>query len=262
MEIYQAIILGVVQGLTEFLPISSSAHLILLPQLTDLPDQGLAFDIVVHFGTLMAVMLYYRQDISQIISSFFTQNPKYDNNARIGWGLILATIPVGIFGVIFQDIINTDLRSTTVIAYATIIFGLLLYFADFVHKQQSILKDEMTIGVMFIVGVFQVLSLIPGTSRSGITITAALLLGFNYRCATKFAFLLSIPVIILSMLFISFRLFNNPQDFDFIILFIGFSTSFFAAYMIIYFFIKLIQKISMLPFVIYRLILGFILLSL
>jgi undecaprenyl-diphosphatase len=261
VEIYQAIILGIIQGFTEFLPISSSAHLILLPQVTNLPDQGLAFDAVVHFGSLVAVILYYKKDIANIIYHFFTQKYTYPE-ARIGWGVILATIPVGIAGVLFKDVIATDLRSANIIAFATIFFGLLLYFADFLHKKRKEFHAELTLLSMFIIGVFQVLALIPGTSRSGITITAALLLGFGYKIATKFAFLLSIPVIILSMVLIGIDLFNTPQDFDFVILFVGFLTSFAVAYLTIYFFIKLIEKISMTPFVMYRLLLGIILLSL
>jgi undecaprenyl-diphosphatase len=261
MEIYQAIILGIIQGFTEFLPISSSAHLILLPKITELPDQGLAFDGVVHFGSLMAVLLYYKKDIGKIIYNFFTQSYK-NSDAKIGWGLIVATIPVGIFGLFFKDYIESDLRSLSVIAYATIFFGLLLYFADFIHKNRKNFKTELTLLPMFIIGMFQVLALIPGTSRSGITITAALLLGFNYKVATKFAFLLSIPVIVLSMGLIGKDILETPQDFDFIILLLGFLTSFFMAYLTIYFFIKLIEKIGMLPFVVYRLLLGIAILSL
>lgn len=261
MDIYQAFILGIIQGFTEFLPISSSAHLILLPKITNLPDQGLAFDGVLHFGSLMAVLLYYKKDITKIIYNFFTKN--YQNpDAKIGWGLILATIPVGIFGLIFKDYIEVNLRSMQVIAYATIFFGLLLYIADFTNKKRIEFKTELTLLPMFLIGVAQAIALIPGTSRSGITITAALLLGFNYKLAAKFSFLLSIPVIILSMLLIGVDLIEIPQNFDFIALFIGFTTSFIVAYLTIYFFIKIIEKIGMLPFVIYRLLLGFVLLSL
>lgn len=261
MDSYQALILGVIQGFTEFLPISSSAHLILLPKLTHLPDQGLAFDGVLHFGSLMAVLLYYKKDISQIIYNFFRSNYKHPD-AQIGWGLIIATIPVGIFGLIFKDYIETELRSIEVIAFTSIFFGLLLYIADFLHKKKSEYSAKLTLLPMFIIGMFQVLALIPGTSRSGITITGALLLGLNYKLATKFSFLLSIPVIVLSLALILLDISKTSYHFDIPILAIGFITSFVVAYLTIYFFIKAIEKMGMMPFVIYRVILGIILLSL
>lgn len=261
MDIYQAFILAIVQGITEFLPISSSAHLILLPKLTNLPDQGLAFDIVVHFGTLFAVILYYKKEISSILYHFFSNNYHHPD-AIIGRGVLVATIPVGIAGLLFKDDIETHLRSVEVIAIATIFFGLLLYFADFLHKKRVEFKQKLTILPMFIIGVFQVLALIPGTSRSGITITAALLLGFGYKLATKFSFLLSIPLIIVSATLIGIDIIKTPQHFDLVLLIVGFAVSFITAYIIIYFFIKFIEQISMTPFVLYRLGLGIVLLIL
>lgn len=256
MDSFQAFILGLIQGVSEFLPISSSAHLILLPKLTDLPDQGLAFDITVHFATLLAVILYYKKDIANIITSFFKYSPNINNDAKMGWGIILATIPVGICGLIFKDYIEINLRSTEVIAYTTIIFGLVLYLATFLHNKKDELKDNLTLGVMFIVGVFQALALIPGVSRSGVTITAGLLLGLSYKILVKFAFLFSIPVIVISMGLITLDLINTPESINWIVLGVGFFTAFMSAYVVIFVFLKMINLIGMLPFVVYRIILG------
>lgn len=260
MDIAETIILSIIQGITEFLPISSSAHLILLPQLTGYADQGLAFDIVLHLGTLTAIVLYYRKDIGNIIYMFFTENPNKNNNAKIGWGLVIATIPVGIFGILFKDYVETELRSIEVIAYATLFFGLLLGLADYLHKQKSTLRNSIEWRDIIIVGMFQALALIPGTSRSGITITAGLLLGLNYKLTTKFSFLLSIPVIALSSGLIILNLLEASESVNWSLLVIGFSLSSITAYITIYFFIKFINKIGMLPFVVYRLILWIFLL--
>lgn len=257
MDIFQTFILAVTQGISEFLPISSSAHLILLPKITQMPDQGLAFDVVLHLGTLSAVILYYKQDISAIIYDFFTKNPNNSPNSKIGWGIILGTIPVGIFGLLFKNYIETDLRSIQIIAYSTIFFGLLLGFASIIHKNKSALKESISWSDIFIIGTFQALALIPGTSRSGITITAGLFLGLSYKFATKFAFLLSIPVIIVSALYMLLEMYGNLQTVDITLLTIGFLISGISAYIVIFFFTKFIEKIGMMPFVIYRLLLGF-----
>ncbi len=257
MDIYQTIILAIVQGVSEFLPISSSAHLILLPKLIGLKDQGLAFDVVLHLGTLSAVIFYYKQSIADISYSFFTKNPRLNHNAKLGWGIIIATIPVGIFGVVFKDYIADDLRSIQVIAISTIFFGILLGFASLLHSKKTTIKKEINIFDILMIGCFQALALIPGTSRSGITITAGLLLGISYKLVTKFAFLLSIPVILASSIYMLIELYGQPQIVDISLLSIGFIVSGISAYIVIFLFINLIEKIGMLPFVIYRLLLGF-----
>ena len=259
MDIYQAIILGIIQGFTEFLPISSSAHLILLPKLTNLPDQGLEFDVMLHFGTLLAVVIYYKNSIGKIIYNFFTNNNQ-NPSENIGWQIIIATIPVGIVGLIFKDYIELNLRSTQIIAIATIFFALILYLAAYLHKKRIDFSNLITFKNALIIGLFQALALIPGTSRSGIVLTGALLVGLHYKLAIKFTFLLSVPIIILSAGLLILDV--NTQNLNYITLFTGFFTAFITAYLTIYFFIKLIEKISLLPFIIYRIILGIVLLSL
>jgi len=256
MDIYQAFISAIVQGVSEFLPISSSAHLILLPKIMHLPDQGLAFDVVLHLGTLTAIILYYKKSISTIIYAFFTKNPNNNIDAKLGWGVILGTIPVGVAGLIFKDYIEINLRSIEIIAYSTLIFGLLLGLADFLHKNKPTLKNDINWVDILIIGSFQALALIPGTSRSGITITAGLLLGLSYKFATKFAFLLSIPVIVLSSGLIIIDLFKYPEKIDWLVLSIGFVVSAIVAYITVFFFIRLIEKLGMMPFVVYRVILA------
>ena len=260
MDWYQALILGIIQGITEFLPISSSAHLILLPKLTDLPDQGLLFDVVVHMGTLLGVILYYQKTIANILYHFFTKNPNTNHYAKLGWGVLLGTIPVGVAGFLFKDMIETDFRSTEVIAYATIGFGLFLYLASYFHSRARYHSEYISLLQMIFIGMFQALALIPGTSRSGITITAGLLLGLHLKTLTQFAFLLSIPVIILSLGLLSFESLSTDLSTDWLILVVGFGASFFSALLVLALFIKLIETIGMLPFVVYRVILGLVLL--
>ena len=261
MDFIQTIILALVQGVSEFLPISSSAHLILVPKLGNWGDQGLAFDVVLHLGTLSAVIFYYRHSISEIIIAFFSKNPNKDVNSKLGWGVIIAIIPVGVVGLLFKGIIEENLRNLEVIAYATLLFGLLLGLADYLNRKRRIFKADMDWLDMFTIGLFQTLALIPGTSRSGITITAALLLGFSYKLALKFSFLLSIPVITLSSLLIFVDLYQTPESIDWVFLMTGFITAGFFAYLTLYFFIKFLEKTSMLPFVIYRIILAIVLLA-
>ncbi len=190
MDLLQTIVLALVQGLSEFLPISSSAHLILVPKITDWPDQGLAFDVVVHLGTLSAIVFYYRLIIKTLIADFFHSVVKVQTvgESKLAWGILLGTIPVGLVGLAFKDTIELTLRSTEVIAYATLVFGLLLGLGILVNvKRASVRKTIDWLDVGFI-GSMQALALIPGTSRSGITITAGLLIGLSRQMSTQFAF--------------------------------------------------------------------------
>ena len=186
MDILQIVILALVQGLTEFLPISSSAHLILVPVLTDWPDQGLAFDVAVHAGTLTAVVLYFRRELARMLVEWLASfKGGLTPDARLAWAVLIGTIPVGLAGLIFKDVIETQLRSPMVIAVATIVFGLLLWYADSTGKRS---KNEygLLLRDVLIIGLAQALALIPGTSRSGITITAALMLGLNREADARF----------------------------------------------------------------------------
>jgi undecaprenyl-diphosphatase len=261
LDFLHLILLGLLQGLTEFLPVSSSAHLILLPLITEWQDQGLALDVAAHFGTLMAVVAYFRREIKNIVSDGIRSTPWQHNsiNARIFWFLALATIPVSAVGFLGHDFISEHFRDPLIIAVATILFGLLLWWSDAKGKQNRddktlCLKDTLWIGLA------QVLALIPGTSRSGITMTAALMLGLNRETAARFSFLLSIPVIFLAGSYETLSLIRKGDTTDVISFTIIFIFSWFAAWLTISLFLKFIERTGMLPYVIYRLLLGSVLL--
>ena len=263
MDFIQTIVLSLVQGLSEFLPISSSAHLILVPKLSDWPDQGLAFDVVVHMGTLSAIVFYYRAIIKILINDFFYSVVKIQTvgQSKLAWGVLLGTIPVGLAGLLFKDFIEVNLRSTEVIAYSTLVFGLLLGFASWINTRNQSSRVELSWQDIGFVGFMQALALIPGTSRSGITITAGLLIGLSKNTSTQFAFLLSIPVITLSALLMLLDLYQQPQVADWPMLLLGFLVSAISAYFTVVFFIKLLDTIGLMPFVVYRIILGVLLLA-
>ncbi|WP_024954103.1 undecaprenyl-diphosphate phosphatase [Sulfurospirillum arcachonense] len=261
MDIIQIVFLSLVQGFTEFLPISSSAHLILVPKFLGWSDQGLAFDVALHVGTLIAVLYYFKSDIFCILKDFLESFKKREKvgESTLGWAVIVGTIPVGLAGISFNDFISNNLRSPEVIAATTLIFGLALFFSDRnVGKKSEI---NITIKVAILIGIAQAIALIPGTSRSGITMTAALFLGFSRVASARFSFLLSIPVIILAGGLKTLELIESKAVVVWSELFFGIGLSALSAYACIYFFLKLISKTSMLPFVIYRFILGIFLLS-
>lgn len=259
MDWVQIIVLALIQGLTEFLPVSSSAHLILPAQVLGWQDQGLAFDIALHMGTLTAVVIYFRDELGRMSSAFFRSgfSRQMEKDAKLAWAVIWGTVPVGILGLIFSlfDIVDNYLRSVSVIAATTIIFALLLWW---VEKNVKHKRDEYDIQWkdIVIVGCAQALALIPGTSRSGATIMAGLWLGLTRTAAARFSFLLSIPVIILSGGLTTLKLVQQPEPVLWGELAAGFSIAAVSAFACIHFFLKLIDKIGMMPFVWYRLALG------
>lgn len=257
LEWYQVIVLSLVQGLTEFLPVSSSAHLILMPTLFEWPDQGLAFDIAVHLGTLIGVIAYFRRDLVRMVIDFAQScsGRVLTPQAKIFWSIGFATIPVGLVGLLLKKHVETTLRSPMVIACTTIGFGLILWLADKIGKQQRSLNTLNWRDVMLI-GSAQALSLIPGTSRSGITLTAGLFTGLTREAAARFSFLLSIPVIILAGGLESVSLIKSPLSVNWTTLGLGFCLSGLSGYFCIHYFIKLIDTIGLLPFIVYRLLLG------
>lgn len=261
MELWHLIVLAVIQGLTEFLPISSSAHLILLPQLTGWADQGLAFDVAVHVGTLVAVLAYFRRDLALIIRAWLVslRERRQTPESRLGWGVIVATIPVGLAGLLFSEEVEIYMRSPTVIAIATIVFGLLLWWAD---RRGTRDHDEYALRMtgILLIGVAQAISLIPGTSRSGITLTAGLLLGLTRQAAARFSFLLSIPVIVLAGGWETVQAIRLGAPASWTGMLIGAAVSGLVAYWTIHFFIRLLDRIGMMPFVAYRMVLGIVLL--
>ncbi len=263
MDIIQILILAIVQGLTEFLPISSSAHLILVPLLLEWPDQGLAFDVAVHVGSLIAVMFYFRSEVVWILSAWLKglAGGQSTSNSRLGWWVIFGTIPAVLIGFFFKELIEIELRSPWVIATTTILFGLLLGVADRVKCHQRS-EYELRFRDVLVIGCFQVLALIPGTSRSGITITAGLFLGMTRRAAARFSFLLSMPIIFASGALQTLGLVQSSVKIDWLALLLAVVLSGISAGLCIHYFLKLIEGIGMLPFVIYRLLLGIFLIIL
>ncbi|MBW7887381.1 MAG: undecaprenyl-diphosphatase UppP [Bacteroidetes bacterium] len=203
MDIFQAIILGIIQGLTEFLPISSTAHLRIVPALLGWQDPGAAFTAVIQFGTLVAVIIYFSKDIFHIISSVVkgiaAKNIFYDRNALLGWMIAAGTIPIVVFGLTFKHSIETSLRSLYIISASMIVLAVVLILAEaFVKKHLAAGKklkslDELSWKEAIIIGLWQSVALIPGSSRSGTTITGGLFLGLTRETAARFSFLLSLP---------------------------------------------------------------------
>jgi undecaprenyl-diphosphatase len=261
MTLIHIIVLALVQGLTEFLPISSSAHLILVPVLSDWPDQGLAFDVAVHVGTLTAVVWYFRIEVIRMTRDWLDscRQRQQVGESRLAWAVIWGTVPVVVAGLLLHDLVDTVFRSPLVIAWATIGFGLLLWVADRLGQRQ---RDEhhLTWRDVVVIGMAQALALIPGTSRSGITMTAGLYMGLTREAAARFSFLLSIPTILMAGGYKGLQLVKEAVVVDWSAMIIGVVLSALTAYLCIHLFLKLLERIGMLPFVLYRLLLGGVLL--
>lgn len=261
MDSLQVVLLALMQGLTEFLPISSSAHLILPAQLMNWSDQGLAFDVAVHLGTLLAVVYYFRADLWQMGTAWGRSLAgERSAESRLAWLVVLATLPAVVSGYCFAAMLDTYARSVLVIAATTLIFGALLWWVDEKRVEQRTLsqlswRDGLTIGLA------QAMALVPGTSRSGVTITAALWLGFDRQSAARFSFLLSIPVIAGAALFKGAELSQSIVEVDWAGLLIGVAVAALSALACIHLFLQLLDRIGMKPFVIYRMLLGMVLLA-
>ena len=261
--IFEAIILGVLQGVTEFLPISSSAHIRIFGDLFGWGDPGAAFTAIIQIGTEAAVISYFWRDIVRIISKWFRaipfvkwKNPvaQSDPDVRMGWIVIVGTLPIGILGLLFQDTIETSLRNLYITALVLALFAILLGLADRYSRRTKTL-DNITLGDGLLLGFGQAMALIPGVSRSGGTITVGLLLGYTREAAARVSFLLAIPAVLAS------GIFQLAKSSDAGTLAVGPTivatvTSFVVGYGVIVWFLKLISTKSYLPFVIYRLLLA------
>jgi len=263
MDWLQALVLALLQGLTEFLPVSSSAHLILLPHLLGWPDQGLTFDVAVHLGTLLAVMAYFRHTVGRLIRDWCQSLARREavGESPLAWYVIIATLPVVIAGLLVGDAAETVLRGPLVIAATTLGFGVALWLAD---RYAGGLRTEASLRLRdaIIIGGAQVLAIVPGTSRSGITITAGLMMGMTPTASARFAFLLAIPTIALAGAWQGLKILQAPENVDMANLAIGVGVSAVAAYLCISAFLALLDRIGMGPFVAYRLLLGGVLLLL
>ena len=261
MPILHLVIVAIVQGITEFLPVSSSGHLILLPNLTGLDDQGLVIDVAVHVGTLGAVVLYFRQDVGRAFSGLFKFGDFADPDARLALGLIVATIPVVIAGLLLKlSGYDESLRSIEVVGWATLVFGLVLYVADQKGPNTKTAQD-WSLGDALAMGLWQVLALIPGTSRSGITITGARHLGYKRADAARLAMLMSIPTILASGTLVGAEVASSMDLAAARDSLVAAIFAFLAALAALHFMMRLLQSVSFTPYVLYRIALGVILLA-
>ena len=256
LDYLQTIFLALVQGVTEFLPISSSAHLILPFEVLGWTDQGLAFDVAVHLGTLVAVIIYFWRDLMLLLTGFLQSLAgNQSEDGRLAVNLLIASLPIVAFGLLLKSLVEGELRSASVIAISTIIFGLVLMWSDHIGRRQR--NDrELTWTHALVIGFAQCLALIPGTSRSGITMTAALALGYTRQAASRISFLLAVPTILGAsvLLLRDLVIVDSPVNWN--QLGISMLVSGITAYLCIRFFLGFIDRIGFMPFVIYRLALG------
>ena len=255
MTLIQIIVLALVQGLTEFLPVSSSAHLILGSRVFGWPDQGLVFDVATHLGTLLAALVYFRNDIWQMLRPWLGRSNTDTKAKNLGITLVVASIPAIVAGCLLAGWVESHLRDVRVIAYCTIGFGLLLWWAGsrFARKLNM---DSMNLKSGLLIGLAQMLALIPGTSRSGITITMGRMLGFDADTAARFSFLLSIPIIAAAGGYGVLRMFMHDTQIDWSQFGLAVVLSALAGWLCISAFLALLKRVGLLPFVIYRLLLG------
>lgn len=257
MDWLNLLVLAVVQGITEFLPISSSAHLILVPQLFGWADQGLAIDIAVHLGTLLAVMTYFHGEVRRlIVGGLNLVTGRADGDTRLLLQIVVATIPVVVLGALLKGVVAGELRSPLIIAATTIGFGVVLYFADRKGDAAERTLAGMTYRDALLIGLFQALALIPGVSRSGITMTAALFLAFSRTEAARFSLLLSIPTIIAAGVLGGLELWQSGDATLQADAVYAAAFSFVAALLAIWAMMAWLKRFSFTPFVIYRLVLG------
>jgi len=260
MDWMQVVVLAVLQGVTEFLPISSSAHLILVSPLLGWPDQGLAFDVALHVGSLVAIVHYLRAEILGIACGWWRhlRGGGASANSRLGWAIIIATIPVGIAGLLLNSWVAHGLRQPMVIAAATAFFALVLWLADRMPAGRHD-EHELNWRDTVIIGFAQALALIPGTSRSGITMTAGRAVGLSREAASRFSFLLAIPVIALAGAHDVYHVVRESGPASWGAMTAGALISAVTAWWTVHFFLKLVERVGMTPFVIYRLLLAAIL---
>ena len=258
LDFFQVTILAVLQGATEFLPVSSSGHLILPSLLFAWNDQGLTFDVAVHVGTLFAVLIYFRDDLQRLVLALILSvfQRKHSEDSKFACMLLAATIPAGLSGLLLASQIEQYGRSLILIGVTSIGFGLLLFVSDRFGSKQRTLAD-MNWKTALLIGFSQVLALIPGTSRSGVTMTAALFCNLDRAAAARFSFLLAIPIITASGLLRGIQLLQaDTESVEWFVLLYAIFISAVVAYLCIRYFLQLIERFGFLPFVIYRVLLG------
>jgi undecaprenyl-diphosphatase len=265
MSLLEAIVLGVIQGITEFLPISSTAHLRFLPELFGWPDPGAAYSAVIQLGTVAAVVIYFGRDLIQLAAAFFRgllrRAPFESTDSRLAWSVLIGTLPVGIAGVLFKKWIETSLRSLYVIGASLIVLALVLWLAEKLAEHRRSLA-EMTLRDGLVIGLCQAVALIPGSSRSGTTLTGGLALGFKREDAARYSFLLSIPANMAAGLFELKHLLQATDRPSTTTLLLGTAVSFAAGMAAIAGLLRFLRTHTTLVFVGYRIAVGGLLLTL
>lgn len=257
MSWIQVVVLAVVQGLTEFLPVSSSGHLVLVPNIAGWADQGLVFDVAVHFGSLLAVTVYFRDDLLGLVHGgleLFTPGPR-SQRATLALGVGLATIPAAAAGLLFVGLIEEHLRSPLVVVATLSFWGIAMALADVFCRRERTIVD-ITVKHAFLIGCAQALALVPGTSRSGITITAGRALGLQRQDAARFSFLLSAPIILMATAYETLKLLMADTSIDWSQLALGVGVSALVAYVCIDLMMRFVGRIGLVPFAVYRIVLA------
>lgn len=264
-EIIKAIVYGVVQGITEFLPISSTAHLRIVPAFFGWEDPGAAYSAVIQIGTMLAVVIYFLKDLvriyGRVVSNLFEKKFITDLDSKLGWYIIIGTIPIIIFGLLLEDLIENEFRSIYLISFALIFFAIILAIAEKFSKKNLNL-EKLTLTKALIVGVAQAFALIPGASRSGVTITGGLFAGFNRETAARFSFMLSVPAVLLSGVYEFYKIFPELTQQSALSLIVATALSFISGILAIEFLLRYLRTHSTYVFIWYRIILGILLLIL
>ena len=268
MSWIEAVVLGLVQGLTEFLPISSSAHLRVVGEASGWGDPGAAFTAITQIGTEAAVLLYFRRDIGRIISAWVRslgdRTMRSDPDARMGWLIIVGTLPIGILGLLFQDRIETTFRDLRIVAIALVAFSLVLYWADRVGRKKREL-DQLTVGHGIAFGFAQAMALVPGVSRSGGTITMGLFLGYSRAAAARYSFLLAVPAVLASGFFQVYEALTGGVAGESVAwgpTIVATVLAFGVGLVVIAWLLRYLDRGSFTPFVVYRVVLGLLILAL
>jgi len=259
MEFIHIILLSIIQGLTEFLPISSSGHLILAPLVFDFEDQGLALDAILHLGTLLAIIIYFREDLSKLLFSLFDQ--KADSATRqLAVSILLASIPAGMIGLFGMDYIEANMRAPQFIALNLLVWSLVFFIADRNAAREKTPGTELanlTLGQVMLIGFAQAIALLPGTSRSGITIAAGLFSNLSHTTAARFSFLLGTPIILAAgMHSLADWVSQEHQIYNHTQLGVGFLVSFAVGYLAIKLLLTIVARVGLMPFIVYRVLLA------
>ena len=259
MEFFQIILLSIIQGLTEFLPISSSGHLILAPLIFNFEDQGLALDAILHLGTLLAIIIFFRKELADLAKGLIDRQGSPETH-HLAWCILIASIPAGLIGLFGGGWIEANLRNPTFVGFNLFFWSLIFIAADrYSSKNTNPLMElnRLSLRKILFVGCAQAIALLPGTSRSGITIAAGLFSNLSHTSATRFSFLLGTPIIFAAGMHKLVQFVSQPEHtYSNLHLFVGLGTSFLVGLLAIQLLLKIVEKVGLLPFIIYRMLLA------